>query len=208
MGAHTGSRAPARPAVITGFAGPRHAPCWALTGTPAVAVRGGELMVYINFGRRRPRGYGGYGRYPRGYGRSPRGYGGYPRGYGGYGRGGYNRGGGGCLRDLLLVETGCCLAEIVGCGPQLLLLAPQAGRLLHRPPADRSRAVSLVRLYQVRISATRRRPCCRMTPSCSAYAIQALETHGTARGLRLTAARLLRCRPGGPTGPDPVPPVR
>jgi putative membrane protein insertion efficiency factor len=151
-------------------------------------------MVYINFGRRRPRGYGGYGFPTRG---------GYPRGYGGYNRGG----GGGCLRDLLLVETGCCLAEALGCGPQLVLLAPQAGRLLHRPPAHRSRAVALVQLYQSRISAARRRPCCRMTPSCSAYAVQALEVHGTARGLRLTAARLLRCRPGGPTGHDPVPPA-
>ena len=151
-------------------------------------------MVYINFGRRRrPRGYVGYGRYPRGYG-------GYQRGYGG--------GGGGCLRDLLLINTGCCLAEAMGCGPELVLLAPSAGRLVHRPPADRSRAVSLVRLYQERISAARRRPCCRMTPSCSAYAVEALETHGTAHGLRLTAARLLRCRPGGPTGADPVPPVR
>jgi putative membrane protein insertion efficiency factor len=153
-------------------------------------------MVYIGFGRRRPRGWGGgYG----GYGH-PRGYG-YPRGYGG-------GGGGGCLRDLLLVETGCCLAEALGCGPQLLLLAPGVGRLLlQRPPASTSRAVGLVRLYQERIASRRTRPCCRMTPSCSAYAIEALETHGTARGIRLTAARLLRCRPGGPTGPDPVPPA-
>jgi putative membrane protein insertion efficiency factor len=155
-------------------------------------------MVYINFGGRGRRRYGR----PAGYG----GYGGYPRGYGG-------GGGGGCLRDLLLVETGCCLAEALGCGPQLVLLAPRAGAVLlapalHRPPANRSRAVALVRLYQERISARRRRPCCRMTPSCSAYAIEALQTHGTARGLRLTAARLLRCRPGGPTGPDPVPPAR
>ena len=81
-------------------------------------------MVYINFGRRRPRRYVGYGRYPRGYG-------GYQRGYGG--------GGGGCLRDLLLINTGCCLAEAMGCGPELVLLAPSAGRLVHRPPADRSR---------------------------------------------------------------------
>jgi uncharacterized protein len=144
-------------------------------------------MVYVRFGRGRRRGYGGYG--------GPPGY--------GYG---YGRGGGGCLRDLLLVETGCCLAEAMGCGPQLVLLAPTAARLVaHRPAADRSWATGLVRLYRSRISATRARPCCRMTPSCSAYALQALEAHGTARGLRLTAARLLRCRPGGPTGADPVP---
>lgn len=152
-------------------------------------------MAYIGFGRRRA-GWGGYGGYPRGYG--------YRRGGYGYGGGG----GGGCLRDLLLVETGCCLAELIGCGPQLLLLAPRAGALLlRRPPGAGPRAVRLVRLYQARIGSTRARPCCRMTPSCSEYAVQALLAHGTARGLWLTAARLLRCRPGGPTGPDPVPPA-
>jgi uncharacterized protein len=151
-------------------------------------------MVYIRSVRRRPRGWGG-------------GYGGYPRGYG-YRRGYRRGGGGGCLRDLFMVEAGCCLAEALGCGPQLLLLAPSAGRLLlQRPPASTSRAVRLVRLYQERIGSRRAHPCCRMTPSCSAYAVEALETHGTASGIGLIAARLLRCRPGGPTGPDPVPPA-
>ncbi|MCB9381814.1 MAG: membrane protein insertion efficiency factor YidD [Acidimicrobiaceae bacterium] len=46
---------------------------------------------------------------------------------------------------------------------------------------------------------------CRFTPSCSAYAIEALETHGTFRGGWLTARRLVRCRPFGPSGWDPVP---
>jgi putative membrane protein insertion efficiency factor len=48
---------------------------------------------------------------------------------------------------------------------------------------------------------------CRFTPSCSQYAIDALAQHGTARGLWLTVRRLLRCRPFGPSGWDPVPPV-
>jgi uncharacterized protein len=146
-------------------------------------------MVWVSFGRRQPRGRYGYGGYP------PRG--GYPQRGGG--------GGGGCLRDLLLVETGCCLAEALGCGPQLLLTPAALRILLTRPPRDRSRAVGLVQLYQRRIGARRVRPCCRLTPSCSAYALEALQVHGTARGLRMTAARLLRCRPGGPTGDDPVP---
>ncbi|MGH9076000.1 MAG: membrane protein insertion efficiency factor YidD [Acidimicrobiales bacterium] len=46
---------------------------------------------------------------------------------------------------------------------------------------------------------------CRFTPTCSQYALEALRLHGTRRGLRLTASRLLRCRPGGPFGADPVP---
>ena len=48
---------------------------------------------------------------------------------------------------------------------------------------------------------------CRFTPSCSQYAIDALAQHGTTRGLWLTVRRLLRCRPFGPSGWDPVPPA-
>ena len=46
---------------------------------------------------------------------------------------------------------------------------------------------------------------CRFEPSCSAYAAEAIRRHGCARGLRLTVHRLLRCRPFGGGGPDPVP---
>ena len=46
---------------------------------------------------------------------------------------------------------------------------------------------------------------CRFTPSCSHYAHEAFETHGTARGFWLTMRRLTRCRPFGPSGWDPVP---
>ncbi|MCK6479562.1 MAG: membrane protein insertion efficiency factor YidD [Planctomycetes bacterium] len=48
---------------------------------------------------------------------------------------------------------------------------------------------------------------CRFTPSCSEYGAQALRRHGGLRGLRLTTARILRCRPGVPGGEDPVPPA-
>ena len=47
---------------------------------------------------------------------------------------------------------------------------------------------------------------CRFEPTCSAYAIQALESHGAAAGSLLTARRLLRCHPGCAGGCDPVPP--
>ena len=46
---------------------------------------------------------------------------------------------------------------------------------------------------------------CRFEPSCSAYALQALERHGAARGSLLSAARLLRCHPYCAGGCDPVP---
>ncbi len=46
---------------------------------------------------------------------------------------------------------------------------------------------------------------CRFTPTCSSYAIEALEVHGTGRGSWLAFRRLLRCRPFGPSGWDPVP---
>lgn len=49
---------------------------------------------------------------------------------------------------------------------------------------------------------------CRFTPSCSTYALEALELHGALRGSFLTLRRLVRCRPFGPSGYDPVPDKR
>ena len=46
---------------------------------------------------------------------------------------------------------------------------------------------------------------CRFFPSCSEYGYEAIETFGAGRGGLLTARRLLRCRPFGPFGFDPVP---
>jgi uncharacterized protein len=48
-------------------------------------------------------------------------------------------------------------------------------------------------------------PTCRFQPSCSAYAIEALERHGAGRGGWLAMKRLARCHPFGGFGPDPVP---
>lgn len=63
-------------------------------------------------------------------------------------------------------------------------------------------AILLVRAYQ--LARLGRVSPCRFTPTCSQYAVEALTRHGARRGLRLTAGRLLRCRPGGPSGYDPV----
>lgn len=70
----------------------------------------------------------------------------------------------------------------------------------------RSRPSWPIRLVEAYQRAFEGRPSpCRFTPSCSAYAHEALHIHGTRRGLWLTARRLLRCRPLGPSGFDPVP---
>ena len=48
---------------------------------------------------------------------------------------------------------------------------------------------------------------CRFTPTCSAYALEALTTHGAARGSYLSLRRLSRCHPWCSGGNDPVPPL-
>jgi hypothetical protein len=49
---------------------------------------------------------------------------------------------------------------------------------------------------------------CRYQPTCSAYALEALEVHGALKGGALTVARICRCHPWGGHGLDPVPPAR
>lgn len=70
----------------------------------------------------------------------------------------------------------------------------------------RTALVALIRLYQVGISPWTPASC-RFTPTCSAYAVEALERYGVARGGWLSLRRLLRCHPWGGSGYDPVPPA-
>jgi len=64
--------------------------------------------------------------------------------------------------------------------------------------------IGFVRLYQLTIGACLP-PRCRFYPSCSTYAIQALEWHGAGRGTWLTLRRVCRCHPLNQGGLDPVP---
>ena len=72
----------------------------------------------------------------------------------------------------------------VGFGARLVLLLIEAYRLLLSPLLGGH---------------------CRFWPSCSAYAEEAIQRHGAARGSGLAVRRLLRCHPFAPGGVDPVP---
>ena len=65
-------------------------------------------------------------------------------------------------------------------------------------------AIFFVNLYRKFISPLKP-PCCRFTPTCSQYAIEALAEWGVIRGLGLAIWRVLRCNPFAKGGYDPVP---
>ena len=88
-------------------------------------------------------------------------------------------------KDILMVYTANEILEYV----KKILIAP---------------FVFLIRFYQVCISPYKP-SCCRFTPTCSAYALEAFRKHGPVKGLYLTVRRLLRCHPWGGSGYDPVP---
>lgn len=67
--------------------------------------------------------------------------------------------------------------------------------------------VRLIELYRKGISPAKP-PCCRFTPTCSAYAIEAITTHGAIKGTLLSIYRILRCNPLCKGGYDPVPPKK
>lgn len=67
--------------------------------------------------------------------------------------------------------------------------------------------VALVRAYR-RVISPLLGPRCRFAPTCSAYALEALTTHGARRGGWLAVRRIARCHPFNAGGHDPVPPAR
>lgn len=67
--------------------------------------------------------------------------------------------------------------------------------------------ISIIKVYQKHIS-PHKIPCCRFTPSCSAYAVEAIRVHGAFKGVFLAIKRILRCNPLCKGGYDPVPPKK
>ena len=63
---------------------------------------------------------------------------------------------------------------------------------------------AIIRTYQLTLSPLLGQRC-RFTPTCSNYAIDAINQHGSLKGSWLTAKRLLKCHPLNPGGYDPVP---
>ena len=61
-----------------------------------------------------------------------------------------------------------------------------------------------IRFYQ-RFVSPLKPPTCRFQPTCSAYAAEAIRTHGVLKGTLLGTWRILRCHPFSAPGPDPVP---
>ena len=63
--------------------------------------------------------------------------------------------------------------------------------------------IKLIKLYQITPLSTHSN--CRFIPTCSNYAIEAIDRYGTLKGSYFTIKRILRCRPLGKYGYDPVP---
>ena len=69
-----------------------------------------------------------------------------------------------------------------------------------------ARILSGLILFYRKVISPLKPACCRFTPTCSAYALEALRVHGALYGSWLIVKRLLRCQPFGGSGYDPVPP--
>ncbi len=70
--------------------------------------------------------------------------------------------------------------------------------------------LAMIRFYQKNISPSRP-PCCRFVPTCSSYALEAVEVHGAIKGGFLSLWRILRCHPFHRDKDfiyDPVPPKK
>ena len=83
------------------------------------------------------------------------------------------------------------------------MTAPEHTHETHRPGLLARLLMLPVRAW--RLVSVHLPPRCRFYPSCSQYALDALATHGAARGSLLAVRRVARCHPWNPGGIDPVP---
>ena len=65
--------------------------------------------------------------------------------------------------------------------------------------------IKMIRFYQKYLSALKGMPSCKYTPTCSQYAIEAIEKYGAVKGGLMAVWRILRCNPFSKGGYDPVP---
>ena len=65
--------------------------------------------------------------------------------------------------------------------------------------------IFLIQFYRHQLSPLKVGCCCRFIPTCSQYALEAVEKYGALKGSCLAVRRILRCRPLGGSGYDPVP---
>lgn len=107
------------------------------------------------------------------------------------------------------MTAGWVLVTAAGTAAAVAAAGAVVDRLRHRTDDEPS---TVARLLLLLVGVYRRfispalPPSCRFTPSCSAYAVEAIMRHGAAGGTWLTVRRLLRCGPWHPGGHDPVPP--
>ncbi len=84
--------------------------------------------------------------------------------------------------------------------------SPHGDDSQRREPVGRVVAIAPIRFYQRFISPAFPRRC-KYHPTCSAYAVQAIQRYGILKGTALAAWRLMRCNPFSHGGYDPVPPA-
>ena len=92
--------------------------------------------------------------------------------------------------------------------PSSTRFSPNSSKLFKNPMANNRifsvLAIAIIRFYRYFVSPLFP-PSCRFQPTCSAYMIEAIETHGIFRGLWLGIRRIGKCHPGHSGGFDPVP---
>lgn len=97
------------------------------------------------------------------------------------------------------------LMELAGSPAGAKASSPLEGAAATPPSMLGQLKLGLIRFYRRYLSPMKRTSTCRYLPTCSEYAMQAVSSHGAAKGGALAAARILRCNPFFHAGFHPVP---